>query len=183
MRALWPPLLLACAAPQSALARSDFIQLRPAQCQAVASTTPLPAELEPYRAAVRACALVAQPSHPAKVRLLSVFTDDYYKGLPASAPWQDFPLPVLVDTAGRCVGRLPHLFPVDPPQELVVRAGQWRNGMPHELRLQVLSPAVGGNYPLPALRWQPKAQAYQPVTPTSSNPPSTTSTEDKTPCP
>ncbi|MFN4120767.1 hypothetical protein [Acidovorax sp.] len=183
-RALWlAPLLASAALP--ALARSDFIQLRPAHCEAVGSTAPLPAELEPYRPAVRACPLVrpARPSQPAQVRLLSVFTEEYYKDLPANAPWQNFPLPVLVDTAGRCVGRLPHLFPVDPPQELIVRAGQWRNGIPHELRLQVLSPAVSGNYTLPTLRWQTKAQAYQPVTSTAYNTPSTAPAKDKTPCP
>ena len=112
--------------------------------------------------------------------MVSVFTDDYYQHLPADAPWQRFPLPVLLDDTGRCLGRLPHLFPVDPPQELVVRAGQWRRGIPHELRLTVLSPAVGGNYRLPSLRWSAKAQAYQSTAPSSPHP---IPLEDKTPCP
>jgi len=182
-RALVRSPLLACAlltlpaAP--ALAGNDFVTVAAAQCQAVDATVALPADMEPYRSAVRVCSL-ARPAQPVKVRLVSVFTDDYYKHLPADAPWQRFPLPVLLDDTGRCLGRIPHLFPVDPPQELVVRAGQWRRGIPHELRLTVLSPAVGGNYRLPSLRWNPKAQTYQSTpTPTSTPTPS----EDKTPCP
>ncbi|MFY3384425.1 hypothetical protein [Paracidovorax sp. MALMAid1276] len=169
-----------------ASARGDFVRVLPAQCQPVADAAPLPAELEPYRAAVRACPLARAPQ-PARVRLLSVFTDDFYKGLPADARWQNFPLPVLVDASGRCIGRLPHLFPVDPPQELTVHAGQWRNGIPHELRLHVLSPAVGGNHPLPSLRWQAPTQSYHANAPAASpNTPHTLPgdpSKDKTPCP
>lgn len=149
---------LALAVP--ARASTDFITLSAAHCHAVGTTAPLTADMEPYRASVKDCP-IARTGQPAKVHLLSVFTDDYYKGRPADAPWQQFPLPLLIDASGRCLGRLPHLFPVDPPQELVVSAGQWRRGMPHELRLQVLSPAVGGNYRLPSLRWDAKQQIYQ----------------------
>ena len=182
-RALVRSPLLACAlltlptAP--ALAGSDFVTVAAAQCQAVDATVALSTDMEPYRSAVKVCSL-ARPAQPVKVRLVSVFTDDYYQNLPADAPWQRFPLPVLLDDTGRCLGRLPHLFPVDPPQELVVRAGQWRRGIPHELRLTVLSPAVGGNYRLPSLRWSAKAQAYQSTAPSSPHP---IPLEDKTPCP
>lgn len=169
--------LLACAWPTQAA--GDFITLSAAQCQAATTDTPLPADMGPYRAAIKVCSLARGAQQP-QIRLFSVFTDDHYKNLPADAPWEKFPLPVLVDAAGRCVGRLPHLFPVDPPQELVVSAGQWRRGLPHELRLKVLSPAVGGNYQLPSLRWNAQTQAYQ----TAPSPKSTpTPSEDKTPCP
>ncbi|MBU0745924.1 MAG: hypothetical protein KKG67_03930 [Gammaproteobacteria bacterium] len=172
--------LLACAWPTHVQAAGDFVTLSATQCEAAATGTPLPADMEPYRAAVKVCAL-SRPAQPPQIRLISVFTDDYYKSLPANAPWENFPLPVLVDASGRCVGRLAHLFPVDPPQELVVSAGHWRRGVPHELRLKVLSPAVGGNYPLPSLRWNAKTQAYQTTpSPHQSTP---TPSEDKTPCP
>lgn len=177
LRAFLLASLLACAWPTQAA--GDFITVAAAQCKAAATDTPLPADMEPYRAATRVCSLSRHSQQP-QIRLITVFTDDHYKNLPANAPWENFPLPVLVDAAGRCVGRLPHLFPVDPPQELVVSAGQWRRGVPHELRLKVLSPAVGGNYRLPSLRWNAKAQAYQTPSSPTSNP---TPTEDKTPCP
>lgn len=172
---LAPLLAVAC----SAHAASGFITLSAAQCKSVPPGTPLPGEMEHYRAAVRVCDL-ARPGQPARMRLISVFTDDHYKSLPADAPWENFPRPVLVDASGRCVGRLPHLFPVDPPQELVVSAGRWRHGLPQELRLKVLSPAVGGNYRLPTLRWDAKAGAYRPH-PSSTS--ATTPSEDQTPCP
>ena len=111
----------------------------------------------------------------AKVSLLSVFTDDYYKTLPADAAWRDFPLPMLVDATGRCLGRIPHLFPVDPPQELTISAGRWQRGTPHELRLKVQSPAVGGDSTLPSLHWNPHKGTYTPK--------NTTPSQDKTSCP
>ena len=179
VRSPWLACALLTLPTAPALAGSDFVTVAAAQCQAVDGTVALPADMEPYRSAVKVCSL-ARPAQPVKVRLVSVFTDDYYQHLPADAPWQRFPLPVLLDDTGRCLGRLPHLFPVDPPQELVVRAGQWRRGIPHELRLTVLSPAVGGNYRLPSLRWSAKAQAYQSTAPSSPHP---IPLEDKTPCP
>ena len=121
---------------------------------------------------------------PAKVRLLSVFTEDHYKALPADAPWQDFPRPILVDESGRCLGRIAHLFPVDPPEELVITAGQWQRGIPRELRFKVRSPAVGGNFKLPSLLWNERTRSYasKPPSPAPSaktNP----SPQDQTPCP
>lgn len=169
-------LALACAARAH-----DFVRIAPAACVPVEAGTALPADLEPYRAAVRACALVPQPSPAAAasplppVRLLSVFTDDYYKTQPANAPWRDFPLPMLVDPAGRCLGRIPHLFPLDPPQELTLRAGRWQRGVAHELRLHVRSPAVGGDSTLPSLHWNPRRGGYA-----AKN---THPSQDKTSCP
>lgn len=177
LRACWLASLLAVAC--SAHAASGFITLSAAQCKQALPGTPLPDGMERYRAAVRVCDL-ARAGQPARIRLISVFTDDHYKSLPADAPWENFPLPVLVDASGRCVGRLPHLFPVDPPQELVVSAGRWRRGLPQELRLKVLSPAVGGNYRLPTLRWDSKTEAYRALPSPTATP---TLSEDKTPCP
>lgn len=181
-----------------AQAAGDFITLRATDCQSVSADTALPPAWEPFRAATRVCALRQRPAQTASVRLLSVFTDDYYRQLPADAPWQAFPLPRLVDVQGTCLGQLPHLYPVDPPQELVVRAGHWRQGRPHEVRLRVLSPTVSGNYSLPSLHWNTQAQRYQPraarapgsvaATPaphpsSSSSLPTSTLSQDTPPCP
>ena len=177
----------------------DFVTLAPAACLPVEPSAVLPGDMEPYRASVRACPLVQALPSPspaataatahAKVRLLSVFTDDYYKALPADAPWQNFPLPILVDDTGRCVGRLAHLFPVDPPQELSISAGRWQRGVPHELRLKVRSPAVGGNYALPSLHWNARAGTYAATAPQAGaaapapSPHTTHPSQDKTSCP
>lgn len=174
----------ACVAAASLLASAcsaqthDFVNISPAACLPVEPSLALPADMEPYRTAVRICAIVqpfAGAAVVAKVKLLSVFTDDYYKTLPADAPWRDFPLPMLIDATGRCLGRIPHLFPVDPPQELTISAGRWQRSVPHELRLKVQSPAVGGDSTLPSLHWNPRKGTYAPK---NTNPP-----QDKTSCP
>lgn len=90
-----------------------------------------------------------------------MFTNDYYRNLPAYAPWERFPLPLLLDKAGRCLAQLPHLFPADPPEVLEVRPGRWRKGLPQEIQLHVRSPAQGGGYRLPTLRWDAKARVYR----------------------
>ncbi len=139
----------------------------PAHCQPAAADLALPAAWTPYRAATRVCALSeragekVQAPAPGKVRLVAVFTDDYYRDLPADAPWERFPLPLLLDEAGRCLAQLPHLFPSDPPEGLEVRPGRWRDGIPQEIQLQVRSPAQGGDYRLPTLRWDAKVRLYR----------------------
>ncbi|WP_092740382.1 hypothetical protein [Paracidovorax valerianellae] len=158
--------------------------LDPTHCQAPEADLPLPAGWEPYRKAVRSCPLVQvgagnSESKAAKVRVLAVFTDAYYRGLPPDAPWEHFPLPLLVDDSGRCVGKLSHLFPADPPEELDLVPGHWRDGVPQEIQLKVRSPAMGGDYHLPTLRLDPKTHLYRPA----YAQPATSSDQDKTPVP
>ncbi len=176
--------LAACACAAHA---RDFVTLAPDVCLPVERGIALPAEMEPYRPSVRVCPLMAGASTgatPAKVRLLSVFTEDHYQALPADAPWQDFPRPILVDESGRCLGRIAHLFPVDPPEQLVITAGRWQRGIPRELRFEVRSPAVGGNFKPPSLHWNERSRSYvsssQAPSPSAKNkqPP-----QDKTSCP
>lgn len=139
----------------------------PAHCQPLAADLVLLAAWAPYRAATRVCALAeratekVQSRAPNRVRLVAVFTHDYYRNLPADAPWERFPLPLLLDEAGRRLAQLPHLFPADPPEILEVRPGRWRNGLPQEIQLHVRSPAQGGGYRLPTLRWDAKARVYR----------------------
>jgi hypothetical protein len=158
----------------------------PAHCQPADADLALPAAWTPYRAATRVCALsdraggTVQAPAPARVRLVAVFTDDYYRSLPADAPWERFPLPVLLDEAGRCLAQLPHLFPSDPPEDLEVRPGRWRDGIPQEIQLQVRSPAQGGDYRLPTLRWDAKARLYRAAPRKTTE---TSSTKDNISCP
>ncbi|MCC4586446.1 hypothetical protein LL962_04875 [Xanthomonas sp. NCPPB 1067] len=162
------------------------LALDPAQCQPLDADLSLPTVWEPYRGAVRACPLVQggaagnAPAKAAKVRLLAVFTDAHYRGLPPDAPWGRFPLPLLVDDTGRCVGKLTHLFPADPPEELEVVPSRWHDGVPHEIQLQVRSPAVGGDYHLPTLRWDARNRLYRTVSGLASVKPETPPPD---PCP
>lgn len=166
--------------------RAPAAGIDPAHCQPAAADLALPAVWTPYRAATRVCALSEREAKtvrsraPAKVRLVAVFTEDYYRDLPADAPWERFPLPVLLDEAGRCLAQLPHLFPSDPPEDLEVRPGRWRDGIPQEIQLQVRSPAQGGDYRLPTLRWDAKARLYRAA---HRETPGTSSTKDNISCP
>jgi hypothetical protein len=153
-----------------------FALLDVSLCRALPADLKLPPEWAPYRAAARACPFV-RGGAAARVSLISVFVDEYYRDLPKDAPWQAFPRAMLVDAEGRCLSRLAHLYPVEPPSELVVRFGKWRQGLPTEIRFRVRNPAVSGDYTLPTLTWNPQTKAYQPVA--STNP----QDKDSTQCP
>ena len=142
---------------------AGWVTLDASTCKPVDDSQALPEAWSKYRSSTRICGLTHQQNQIAKVSLLSVFVDDYYAGLPKDAPWESFPLPTLVDASGQCLARLPQLFPSDPPNRLVIRAGGWKQGMPTLLRLDVLSPAVGGNYSLPSLKWDTPSQSYRPM--------------------
>jgi hypothetical protein len=144
---------------------SNFVTLKPDQCQRLNEAIELPADWTPYRDFVRSCPIAkpARTSSPA-LRLLAVFVDDYYAKKPSGSPWEQFPLPMLVDINGRCLARVAHLFPVDPPRDLIVRFGKWRSdGLPSEIKFQVKNPAVDGNYNLPTLYWISDKGIYQPA--------------------
>lgn len=155
---------------------SPFVVLDVRQCRAAPVDLKLPPEWHPYLAAVRVCPM-ARGGAAARVSLVSVFVDEYYRDLPKDAPWQDFPRAMLIDPQGRCLSRLAHLYPVEPPSELVVRSGKWRHGLPTDIRFRVKNPAVSGDYELPTLTWNPLTKTYQPVA--STNP----QDKDSTKCP
>ncbi len=136
--------------------------LAPESCSPLSQTdrARLPANWKPYVDAARRCELSAPDGQP-QVALISVFTDEYYRGRPADAPWEDFPKPLLVDRDFRCVGGLRELFPSDQPRTLTLRHGLWRDGVPQEIRVQVINPAVGGDYALPVLRWDAAQHRYR----------------------
>ena len=120
----------------------------------------LPRPWKPYVEAVRRCELAA-PGAQSQIALISVFAEEYYRGRPSNAPWEDFPKPLLVDRDFRCVGGLRELFPHDQPRALTLRVGLWRKGIPQEIRGQVDDPAVGGGYVLPVLRWSEVDHRYR----------------------
>lgn len=155
---------------------SPFAVLDVNRCRALPADLKLSPEWLPYHAAVRVCPFV-RGSAVARVSLVSVFVDEYYRDLPKDAPWEAFPRAMLIDAEGRCLSRLAHLYPVEPPSELVVRSGKWRHGQPTEIRFRVKNPAVSGDYNLPTLTWNLMTKTYQPVA--STNP----KDKDQTQCP
>jgi hypothetical protein len=154
---------------KSAKAARAWRTLSPAGCHPLndAEQARLPASWKPYASSTRRCDLAAPGAAP-KVSLVSVFAEDYFRGSPPSAPWEDFPKPLLVDSAWRCVGVLPELYPFDEPRTLTLRYGQWLDGIPQEIRVQVANPALGGDYALPPLSWDAAQQRYH-STPTSNS--------------
>lgn len=156
--------LCACAAQAA-----GWDTLEASRCKAVDASAALPDEWSKYRGATRICPLTRNKNHVAKISLISVFVDDYYLGLPKDAPWESFPSPMLVDQSGHCLARLSHQFPSEPPSQLVIRFGGWKQGMPTRLRLDVLSPTAGGNYRLPSLQWDAQKKSYRPALTTTIN--------------
>lgn len=166
MKLLYRILLTAMAAVSpfcvTAAPAGAWVKLDAAMCKPIDAAVALPEGWSKYRSASRQCPLTRRPNEHAQVSLISVFVDDYYFQLPKDAPWESFPPAMLVDASGQCLARLSHLFPSEPPSQLVVRAGGWKNGFPTLLRLDVLNPAVGGDYSLPSLQWDSKTKRYQP---------------------
>ncbi len=157
-----PPAAKTAAAKPASAAKPAWRTLSPETCAPLgeADRARLPAAWAKYLDATRRCELTA-PGGTARVALVSVFAETYYATRAADAPWEDFPKPLLVDRDFRCVGGLPELFPFDQPRTLTLRHGLWREGVPQEIRVQVSNPAVGGDYALPALRWDAAEHRYR----------------------
>lgn len=157
-----PPAAKTAAAKAAPSAKAAWRALSPEACTPLADAdrAKLPASWAKYLDAARRCELAA-PGDTPRVALISVFAETYYATRAADAPWEDFPKPMLVDREFRCVGGLPELFPFDQPRTLTLRHGLWRDGVPQEIRVQVSNPAVGGDYALPALRWDAAEHRYR----------------------
>lgn len=78
-----------------------------------------------------------------------------------AATWEDFPAPILADSAFKEVGRLPELYPMDWATHLIVSFGKWHNGRPDEVRIYVSNPAVSGDYHYVPLKWNEKKGRYE----------------------
>ncbi|UXH80612.1 hypothetical protein [Roseateles amylovorans] len=164
---LAPSAAMADAAPAKASAKagtkaSAWRTLTPTSCKPLSAEEGkhMPDAWGPYLGAARRCDLTPAGG-PAQVSLISVFVEDFYRGKPDNAPWENFPKPMLVDRDFRCLGGLRELYPYDQPRELQLRHGLWKAGVPQEIRVQVSNPAVGGDYALPVLRWDAQQHLYQ----------------------
>lgn len=147
----------------AAPAVGTFRTLSPAQCVPLSQAGyrgPLTHGWTVYEPYVRACPLASSDKEPAKLWLLTVFAQTYVDSHPGEASWPDFPRPLLVTSDGHCVARLPELFPFDEPRTLHLRYGPTVDGMPREILVHVSNAAVGGDYDLPALRWERERHQY-----------------------
>lgn len=144
----------------------DFQRLSDKSCVAYAEAKLKPTlspAWQPYLAATRVCPLVKKAGDKPEIVLVSVFSDDYYRNKPMDAVWENFPKPIFFNKDGNCVARLPDLYPTEPPRDLEITYGHWKNSIPQEIRTHVLNPAVTGDYDLPKLIWDEKTHQYNPL--------------------
>ena len=121
----------------------------------------LPAEWHKYSDFVKICGLTPKKGQSAKVSVISIWADDYYETQPASAKWEEFPRPLIVDRSYRQLGQLPELYPTHQESELSVYYGRWRSGIPEEIKIDVYSPAVGGDYYYAPFVWNSSQRRYE----------------------
>ncbi len=140
-----------------------FKLLNPDECTPLDKKTvmQLPEEWHKYSDCIKICELKRKKSTNARVSIISIWAHDYYKKLPADAPWERFPRPLIVDDRIRKIGELPKLYPFDQPCDLDVYYGRWRSGMPGEIRIDVLNPAVEGDFYYEPLIWNEKTGSYE----------------------
>ncbi|MDK2125763.1 hypothetical protein [Parachitinimonas caeni] len=119
----------------------------------------LPEAWIPYLAHTKACPL-AKRGGKAAVTLVSIFTIEYYEKQPDSAPWENFPRPLLLDRQGKCLGQLAELYPDEQPRELILHYGKWQGALPGLIQVQVKDPTPGGDYRLPDLNWNARQGKY-----------------------
>jgi hypothetical protein len=121
----------------------------------------LSAEWQKYGDFVKICGLSQKKGQTAKVSIISVWADEFYEAQSPNPVWEPFPKPIIVDQASREIGRLPEVYPSDPPRWLSVYYGKWKSAIPTELRLDVENPAVEGNYYYGPLVWIENRERYE----------------------
>jgi len=140
-----------------------FQLLNPDDCVPLDKKTvlQLPAEWHKHADFVKICELKQKNGQTAKVSIISVWVQDYYQTLPSDAPWEKFPLPLILNERFLQIGRLPELYPMDQPRELDVYFGKWKSGLPTEIMVDVYNPAVGGDYYYAPLIWSKTGNVYE----------------------
>jgi hypothetical protein len=121
----------------------------------------LPVEWHKYADFTKICGLNQKKGQPAKVSIISIWADDYYETRPSDAVWEKFPPPLIVDQARQRMGQLPELYPTHQASELRVYYGKWQSGMPAEIRIDVYSPAVEGDYYFAPMIWNKDKGFYE----------------------
>ena len=139
-----------------------FRELDAKDCIALApqSVQKLSTSWRKYIKFIKVCPLRSSPESPAKVSVVSIWTDDYMNAQPKKI-WEDFPLSILVDQDLNEVGTLPEIFPMDSRTEPRIYYGKWKSGLPTEIKIDVFNPTVSGNYYYSPLTWDEKIKRYR----------------------
>jgi hypothetical protein len=140
-----------------------FLKLNPDECAPLDNkiVLQLPAEWHKYGDFIKICGLAQKKGQPAKVSIISIWADDYYEAQSPDPVWEDFPMPLIVDSSFHRVGQLPEIYPSDPPRWLNVYYGKWQWRIPAEIRVDVENPAVTGDYYYDSLIWNKNKESYQ----------------------
>lgn len=141
----------------------NFLLLNPDDCVPLDKKVvmQLPAEWHKYAGFVKICGLKRKEDREASVSIISVWAHDYYDSLPEGALWKDFPLPLIIDKAFLRIGELPELYPTGDIITVNLYYGKWRGHIPTEIMVDVINPAVEGNYFYAPLVWNKQNRVYQ----------------------
>jgi hypothetical protein len=149
---------------------AGFQPLHPEACVALASSgvaVALSADWKPYLPSVRVCPLKKGKETDAEIFVVSIFVKDFYRDKPASAPWEKFPKPWVVNHKGEVVGKLEELYPGEDVGKMNLTVGRWQGRIPGEIRMHILHPGVAGDYDLPTLVWDHERKRYLAASSTS----------------
>jgi hypothetical protein len=141
----------------------DFLLLNPDDCAPLDKKVvmQLPAEWHKYADFVKICGLKRKGDREASVSIISVWAHDYYDSLPAGSLWKDFPFPLIINKDFRRLGELPELYPTGDIATINLYCGKWQGYMPTEIRVDVINPAVEGNYFYAPLVWNKQNSTYR----------------------
>lgn len=157
-------LLLVNTAYANAYEYKGFLKLNPNECISLRNNivlSKLPVEFAKYTGFVKICKLVNKNGKGTRVSIVSIWAHDYLDAKSAKAPWENFPLPVIVDNEFKPLGYLYELYPSGWVTDLNIYYGKWRSDIPTEIRVDVENPAVSGDYYYAPMRWNQEGWFYE----------------------
>ena len=120
----------------------------------------LPPEWHKYKGFIKICALKYNKASKANITIISIWSHDYLDAQKKDM-WEDFPLPIIVDSHFNQCGTFPELYPESYVNSLYVYYGKWKAGIPTEIRIDVADPTVSGDYYYAPHIWNAKEGKYQ----------------------
>ena len=157
-------LLLAITALCYGSGYKGFKKLNPDDClllDKISIVSQLPEQWHKYSNFVKICKLKQNESSIGQVSIISIWAHDYLDTLSPNAPWENFPLPIIIDSHFKQIGQLSELYPSDYVTDLNIYYGKWQFDLPAEIRVDVENPAVSGDYYYPPLIYNKKSGYYE----------------------
>jgi hypothetical protein len=158
--------LISFCLPSVCLAASanGFISLREGDCKPITETlqSSLPPKWDRYLCCVKVCSVKANDAVAPSLFVVSIWTQQFYHSMsPETAETAEaFPLPLILDKDLKVLGELPEIFPLNDVTSPQMSFGRWSAGKPREIRIDVSSPAVEGDYFYPPMQWDEKKGRY-----------------------